>query len=71
MGINSFITHRMFVAALSHDEDTSAKDAQRQRVEESARDGAAKIPQDARFSALTQAESATRRWAMSASTVVF
>jgi hypothetical protein len=61
MNINSYISHRMFVAALSHDEAASLKDPQQQRGEEAARVLAAKFRWQAQLRALAETQAAMRR----------
>ena len=62
MGINSYITHRMFVAALSHEESTAdLPSSHRQREEAQAKRSVGSDPEK-RFSAVEQAEAAVRRW---------
>ena len=69
MGINSYITHRMFVAALSHDEDTSSRDVQSELSRQRARDSVAKDPWDAHVNALANAKQAARGWVASGQAV--
>jgi hypothetical protein len=69
MGINTYITHRMFVAALRHDDEPSAP-PDRRRKAVAANKPAAKLSPDPRFSAIAQAEAATRRWAATAVTTL-
>lgn len=69
MGINSYITHRMFVAALSHDEDTSAKDALQQPAQQPARELSAKDPWEAHVNAMARAKQNGSSWSAPAPTV--
>jgi hypothetical protein len=70
MGINSYITHRMFVAALSHDEPQSAKESQPHQADETMPRAKARPQSTSHSSAQGQAEAATRRWMGSAVTIV-
>ena len=65
MGINSYISHRMYVAALSHDEASSAKTPHPRRMEDIARNIAAKIPWHGRLSTMTSTKTSARHWPMS------
>ena len=64
MGINSYITHRMFVAALSHDEDSS-RDASQDSSQRPVRHQTAKDPWDVHIDALAKAKQAARGWGVS------
>jgi hypothetical protein len=65
MGINSFITHRMFVAALSHEESAAAEEDSRKHEQETTGELARRILQDPRFSQMTRAEASSRKWSAS------
>ena len=62
MGSNSFITHRMFVAALNHDETMSAKEAQSNDMDKTSRQFSANNPWDAHINALAKAKGPARSW---------
>jgi hypothetical protein len=64
MGINSYITHRMFVAALNHDEVVSEKNAEKKSAQ-SAKQEASKVLWDVRFKVLNESQGATPKWAAS------
>ncbi|HMP84046.1 MAG TPA: hypothetical protein PKA41_15210 [Verrucomicrobiota bacterium] len=70
MGINSYITHRMFVAALDHEETPADAPVKRQKNETAAEKSAATNSADPRFSALAQAEAVARRWRATAVTTL-